>query len=115
VHEASAAEAILRIALAESGKRDGARVSKIRMVVGESRGYMKESLAMFLQAMAKGGPVEGAALEVEYVKTRLRCLACGLEFDRAGFAFQCPSCGGKAELTGRGDELYIDSLEIEEE
>ncbi len=114
MHEASAAESILRIALAESEARGGARVTKLRLVIGESRGYMEESLALYFGAMAKGGPAEGAALEIEYVKTRLRCASCGTEFDRSGFSFACPGCGGAGALTGRGDELYVDSLEIEE-
>ena len=118
MHEASAAEAILRIASSEIrarfGVRSAARVTRIRLVVGEATGYMEESLAFFLGAMAKGGPVDGASLEVEYVKLRLRCGVCGEEYDRGNFAFSCPRCGGPGSLTGSGDEFYVDSIEIEE-
>ena len=114
MHEASAVESMLRIASAEAAAHGAARVTKIRLVVGEATGYMEESLAFFLEAMAKGGPVEGAKLEIEYLKTRLRCAACGEEFDRAGSSFACPKCGERATLTGSGSEFYIDSIEIEE-
>lgn len=115
MHEASAAEAILRIAAAESAARGGARVTKVALVVGEATGYMEESLAFFLGRMAEGGPAAGAALEVRYVKTRLRCDACGTEFDRAGTSFACPSCRGPGRLAGAGDEFYVDYIELEGE
>jgi hydrogenase nickel incorporation protein HypA/HybF len=115
MHEASAAEAILRIVDAETGARGADRVTKIRLVVGEATGYMEESLAFFLGIMAKGGPAEGAALEVEYVKTRLRCASCGEEYDRVGWVLECPRCGGPGSLAGSGDEFYVDSIEIEKE
>jgi hydrogenase nickel incorporation protein HypA/HybF len=114
VHEASAAEAILRIVSAESEARGRARVSKIRLVVGEATGYMEESLELFFRQMAAGGPAADAVLELRYVKTRLRCPSCGAQFDRRGSSFACPVCGGPAELAGGGDEFYVDSLEIEE-
>jgi hydrogenase nickel incorporation protein HypA/HybF len=114
MHEASAVESILRIASAEASAHGAARVTKIRLIVGEATGYMEESLAFFLEAMAKGGPVEGAELEIEYVKTGLRCSSCGEEFDRVGSSFACPKCGERAVLTGSGAEFYVDSIEIEE-
>jgi hydrogenase nickel incorporation protein HypA/HybF len=114
MHEASAAESILKIAVAEARARGALRVTRLRLVVGEATGYMKESLAFFLDMLAKGGPAEGAALELEYVKTRLRCGACGEEFGRSGSSFACPRCGGPGALAGGGDEFYLDSIEIEE-
>ena len=113
MHEASAAEAILRIVVPEARSRGADRVARIRLVVGEATGYMEESLAFFFGAMAKGGPAEGAVLEIEYVKTRLRCGSCAEEYDRAGWSFSCPRCGGPGSLTGSGDEFYVDSIEIE--
>ena len=114
MHEASAVQSILRIAGEEAAARGAARVTKLRLVVGEATGYMEESLAFFLELMAKGGPVEGAKLELSYVGTGLRCLSCGKEYARRGSSFACPSCGGAGVLTGSGDEFYLDSIEIEE-
>jgi hydrogenase nickel incorporation protein HypA/HybF len=113
MHEASAAASILRIALEEASRRGATRVTRLRVVAGEATGYMEESLAFFLGVLSKGGAAEGAALELSCVKTRLRCRSCGAEFDRRGSSFACPSCGGPGELTGAGDEFYLDSIEIE--
>lgn len=113
MHEAGAAQAIVEM-LADLAREKGAsRVSSVRVVAGETAAYMEESLAFYLGFFAKGGPVEGARLELEVIKPRMRCKACGLEFERQRFSFSCPSCGGVAVATDLGTEFYIDSAEFE--
>lgn len=124
MHEASAAEAIVRLVGEELGRRTGAgtvavslplpRVAKLNLVVGESTGYMEESLAFYLALYGKGGPLEGAALSIRYVKPRFLCRACGTEFERRRFSFDCPACGKPGELVSSGSDLFIDSIELEE-
>jgi hydrogenase nickel incorporation protein HypA/HybF len=120
VHEASAAEAIVKMvcgvveekrASAEFGL--AARVSRISLVVGEATGYMRESLEFYVSASAKGSPAEGAALDIRYIKPLLRCPSCGREFERRRFSFDCPGCGTQGVMTGTGSEFYIDSIEVE--
>ena len=114
MHEASAAEAIVRLVTVEAAAHNAARISRISLVLGETAGYMRESLEFFVAAAARGGPAEGAALDIRYVRMRLRCGSCGLEYDRAGFTFDCPSCGARGMLAGAGNEFYVDSVELEE-
>jgi hydrogenase nickel incorporation protein HypA/HybF len=114
VHEASAAEAIVRIVSAEAAARNAARISRISLVMGEATGYMRESLEFYLAATAKGSPAEGAALDIRYLKTLLRCPSCGIQFERGSFAFECPACGTRGLMIGAGSEFYVDSIEIEE-
>ena len=64
MHEASAAEAIVKMTSAEALSRKAARVSRISLVVGEATGYMRESLEFYVAASAKGTIAEGAALDV---------------------------------------------------
>ena len=118
MHEASAAEAIVKMVAEEAAARakaeaKGYRVSRISLVVGETTGYMRESMEFYVAASARGTAVEGAALDIRYVKPRLRCPACGLEFERKRFSFDCPACGAQGEMTKAGSEFYIDSIEIE--
>jgi hydrogenase nickel incorporation protein HypA/HybF len=118
MHEASASEAIVKMVAEEAlarGRSEGRalRVARIRLVVGEATGYMRESLEFYLAASAKGTPAEGAALELRYVKPKLRCPSCGLEYERRRFTFECPSCGAQGTMTGIGSEFYVDSIELE--
>jgi hydrogenase nickel incorporation protein HypA/HybF len=119
VHEASASEAIAKMVSEEARSRglaDGRsyRVAKVNLVVGEANGYMRESLEFYFSASARGTPAEGAALGIRYVKPRLRCPSCGLEYERRRFSFECPSCGAQGSMTEIGSEFYVDTIEIEE-
>jgi hydrogenase nickel incorporation protein HypA/HybF len=118
MHEASASEAIVKMvsdeALAQSG-RDGRqyRVTRINLVVGVATGYMRESLEFYVAASARGTLAEGAALDIRYVKSLLRCPSCGLEYERRRFTFECPACGAQGAMTKAGSEFYIDSINVE--
>ncbi len=114
MHEASAVEALVAMLSSEVARRGGGRISSIRLVAGETRGFMVESLEFYLGLLAKGTPLEGAALSVRFVKPRLLCPACGLEFERSRFTFECPSCGGPGRMTKVGGEFYVDSIDLEE-
>lgn len=119
MHEASAAESIVRMAHAEAESHSSLtgrnlRVTHIRLVVGETTGYMRESLEFYVGVFARGTRVEGATLDIRYVKPRLKCPACGLEFERQRFSFDCPSCGSQGLMTGAGREFFIDSIEVED-
>ena len=103
MHEASASEAIAKMVSEEArvrGLADGRsyRVTKISLVVGEATGYMRESLEFYIAASAQGTPAEGAILELRYVKPKLRCPSCGLEYERRRFTFECPTCGAQGTI-----------------
>lgn len=117
MHEASAAESIVRIVRDEVEARHVAcgrdlRVMQINLVVGETTGYMRESLEFYVGVFASGTCAEGASLSVRYVKPTLRCPSCGLEYERLRFSFACPSCGEDGVMTGTGGEFYVDSIEV---
>jgi len=57
---------------------------------------------------------EGARLELELLEARLHCNPCGIEWSIDVPAFRCPSCGdGDVAVVG-GNELQVESIEVEE-
>lgn len=114
MHEASVVESLVAMLGEEVAKRGGGRVTRIRLVVGEATGYMAESLEFYLGELGRGTPVEGAELSLRYVKPKLRCPACGHEYERRRFTFDCPRCGEQGRLTDIGGEFYIESIDLEE-
>ena len=56
---------------------------------------------------------EGARLEQEYIPARLRCADCESEWDPEDAWFRCMGCGGAGEVIA-GDELEVESIEVEE-
>jgi hypothetical protein len=58
---------------------------------------------------------EGATLELEIVPAVLRCSACAHEWEIESRPFWCPSCaGGDVRSPVRGEELEVESIEIED-
>ena len=49
------------------------------------------------------------------VPARLRCEGCETEWVAEAAAFRCPSCGGGDVLVLTGEELEVESIELEVE
>jgi len=110
MHEASLAEGIINTVVEHAG---GAKVQQIFLVIGESSGVMGESLSMYFDIYAENTLCEGATIEIEIVKPKLMCKACGELFVRKPFSFEC-TCGGEGRPTDIGREFFIKSITVEE-
>jgi hydrogenase nickel incorporation protein HypA/HybF len=111
MHELSIADSIVRIACAHAA---GRRVVKVELKVGHLRQVVPESLAFAFELVAQGTAAEGAELELEEVPAAGRCRGCGAETELGGFPLACARCGGLDLELLRGEELLVDSLELEE-
>jgi hydrogenase nickel incorporation protein HypA/HybF len=111
LHELSIAESVVRIA---SRQADGRRVMKVQMKVGYLRQVVPSALSFGFGLLAEGTPVEGAELEMEQVPAEGRCRGCGVESLLVDFPLQCGWCGGFDLEILKGEELMVESLELEE-
>ena len=111
MHELSIAEAVVRIANRHAA---GRRITRVELKVGHLRQVVPSALEFAFELVAKDTPAEGAELAIEELPAEGRCRACGAETTMAGFPLCCAACGGlDIELTS-GEELLVDSLELEE-
>lgn len=111
MHELSIAESVVRI----SGQQaDGRRVTKVHMKVGHLRQVVPSALAFSFGLVAEGTPVEGAELEMEEIPASGRCHDCGVESQLGNFPLQCRGCEGFELEILTGEELLVESLELEE-
>jgi hydrogenase nickel incorporation protein HypA/HybF len=111
LHELSIAESVVRIA---SRQADGRRVTKVQMKVGYLRQVVPSALTFGFGLLAEGTPVEGAELEMEQIPAEGRCRSCGMESRLGIFPLQCGTCGGFDLEILKGEELMVESLELEE-
>jgi hydrogenase nickel incorporation protein HypA/HybF len=111
MHELSIASAIVDTAIAHAG---GRRVSVVTVRAGRLRQVVPRSLVFSFALVSRETLVEGARLELEVVPARLRCRACAREWDVEVPAFRCPGCGGGDVAVLSGDELEVESIEVEE-
>jgi hydrogenase nickel incorporation protein HypA/HybF len=111
LHELSIAESIVQIA---SRHANGRRVTKVKVEIGHLRQVVPSALAFSFELVAEGTPVERAELEMEEIPAIGRCRECGVESQLRNFPLQCGGCGGFDLEILRGEELLVQSLELEE-
>jgi hydrogenase nickel incorporation protein HypA/HybF len=121
MHELAVAQAIVA-----AGERyaEGRPVSVVRVRVGRLRQVVPEYLSFYFEVAAKETLCEEAALECERVPSRLRCSACGAEWDPAPppareqdqliVRFRCPECSSADHRVVSGDELVVESIDVTE-
>ena len=116
MHEYPITKRIVEIAeeYARNNGGDNVRVTRITLVAGDAAGSVPDTVAMYFDEIAKGGPCQGATLEIKRVIPKLRCTVCGELFTRKPFSFSCPSCGADGAPTDIGREFYMESIEITE-
>ena len=111
LHELSIAESVLRVAVRQA---DGRKVIRVQMRVGYLRQVVPSSLVFGFGLLAEGTLAEGAELKIEQVPAEGRCRGCGVESRLGNFPLQCPGCESLDLEILKGEELMVDSLELEE-
>jgi len=123
MHELALSRAIVEAALRHA---EGRRVTVVRVRVGALRQVVRESLRFNFEIVTRDTACDGARLELELIAAQLRCASCGRSWNPAPRpateigqlvtppSFRCPECGaGDADVVG-GQELEIESIDVEE-
>lgn len=112
MHELAISSAVLETVLRHA---DGRRVSAVRLRVGHLRQVVPDSLDFYWGIVTRDGICEGSVLAQEVIAARLECTACAREWEIELPVFRCPTCGGADVRVAAGDELEVESIEVEEE
>lgn len=111
MHELSIAQAIVDVASRHAGE---SRVARVYVRVGRLRQVVPSALEFSFELCAHGTPVEGAELELEVVPVGVMCRGCAGHSELDGFPLACGACGGLDVEVTQGEELQVESLELEE-
>jgi hydrogenase nickel incorporation protein HypA/HybF len=112
VHELSISSAVVATAVRHA---KGRRVTAVQVRVGALRQVVPDSLSFYFGIVARETVCEGAALELELIAARLHCEDCETEWAADAPAFRCPACAGAAVSVVCGDELEVESIEVDTE
>jgi len=115
MHESSIVQSILKTVCDKGAEMHVRAITKVSIVVGEDTGFMGDSIQFYFDRHAAYTIAAGAKLEIRFVKAKLKCPACGAQFERKRFEFACPVCGTDGIPSEIGKECYIENIEIEEE
>jgi hydrogenase nickel incorporation protein HypA/HybF len=112
VHELSIAQAIVDVATRNAGE---GRVTRVYVQIGRLRQVVPAALEFSFELCARDTPVEGASLELEDIAVSVKCRSCGAAGAPSEFPLSCHACGGLNVEVVRGEELLVQSLELETE
>ncbi|WP_239334279.1 hydrogenase/urease maturation nickel metallochaperone HypA [Frankia sp. CiP3] len=101
MHEAGLARAAVAALVDASA---GARVRTVVLAIGT--GVDIDAAAAAWHGAATGTCLEASHVEWRNAADRLRCFACGCEYD-GGRLDPCPSCGGNGIVIAAADELAV--------
>jgi hydrogenase nickel incorporation protein HypA/HybF len=112
MHEFSIASAVVDTAVRHAR---GRRVTVVTVRFGRLRQVVPDALAFAFGIVTRETVCEGARLEQVVVAARLRCAPCAYEWEIEVPAFRCPRCAGAAVAVISGEELEVESIEVEED
>jgi hydrogenase nickel incorporation protein HypA/HybF len=112
VHELAIADSVVRIACAHAA---GRKIAAVELKVGHLRQVVPSALEFSFGLVAEGTEAEGAELRIEVVPAAGRCRACGADTALPELPLRCARCGGLDLDVLQGEELLVDSLEIEQQ
>lgn len=90
---------------------NGAKVSRVTLVVGKLSAVMPESIRFCFDICAKGTLLEGAQLEIEEPPGLGACQACGAQMELSALGGRCV-CGSNNLKVVSGEELKIREMEV---
>ena len=109
MHELSITRSLLDQALAAAEKHGARRISRIRLLLGESGGLVPDCVQFYFDEMKKGTIAAEAELEFQRVPLRIRCPKCGAEF---GKIEEMCTCNAGGDIIS-GQELVIESIDVD--
>ena len=115
MHEFSIAQTIVQAVLAELKKVQPARLVRARIVAGNLHQLVPGNLTFAYKVLTKETAAAGSSLSIRRVPITAECRQCHWRGVIRGALFACGRCqAGDIEITG-GKELYLDSIEVEQD
>lgn len=112
MHEFAVTEGLLEIIQAEARKAGAERVDEVHVTIGELSTFVDRSIEFYFAELSRGTLAEGAELVFNTVEARAWCDVCELEFHPESAFICCPRCNNPVFKLTRGQELFVDSIEI---
>jgi hydrogenase nickel incorporation protein HypA/HybF len=113
VHELAVAQALVEQVDAVIRQHGASQASLIRVRIGPLAGVVSELLASAFPLAAAGSRMEHAVLDLVAAPIRVRCQTCGAETEAALNRLVCGACGDWHTQVVSGDELLLESIELE--
>lgn len=117
MHELGIARDLFKIVMQKARENSLKTITKVRMKVGVASGIEEDLLRhSFLDHIFPGTIAQGAELELVEETVGAKCKDCGKQIDTSQeFTGHCPACGSFNIEVTKGKDVYLESIEGEEE
>jgi hydrogenase nickel incorporation protein HypA/HybF len=112
MHELSLMQALIDLAEGEARKHGAARISVVRVEIGDLSHVDAQTLRFCFDAAAHGSLAQGARFDIINIPAAGRCLDCGRDVAMMARFDACPECGAHRVQMTRGDDLRLLELEV---
>jgi hydrogenase nickel incorporation protein HypA/HybF len=110
MHELSICGSIASIA---TRRAEGRPVEAIHLQIGQLRQIVPATLVYCWSFVTTSTELEGARLEVDYVRARISCRSCGLVEDMGDYPLLlCSACDGADVDVLAGEEFLVTALDL---
>ncbi len=114
MHEQSIVEALLAKSLEQAEEANASKILRIYLVVGEFSGVITDNVEFYFSFLSQDTIAAEASLFFTCPPTQVRCRTCSTVFSPENGKLICPTCQARKIEIISGHELYIDSIEVEQ-
>ena len=114
MREIKALQSILTKALSEA-RQANKPVKKIQIALGEISELDSAFIQTYWSEISQGTLAERAQLEFRFINAEVQCMACFQKYHPLDRKIHCPYCGGYGAKILSGEELYLESIELDDE
>ncbi len=112
MHEVALAAALLDIVAEQATATKACRVTRLVLEIGALSHVDAHALSFAVETAARGGPADGAALEIRETPGAAYCLDCEAPVSIAARGAACPACGGVKLIVQGGEEMRLKEMEV---
>lgn len=113
MHELAVCQGLMGQVLDIANREHAERVTCIRLQIGPLSGVEPQLLKDAFPFASAGSVAADAALEIDTLAVRVRCLSCNSESQAAANRLVCGNCGDYRTQLISGDEMLLISVELE--
>lgn len=113
MHEMSIVMNIIDTVLEEAEKNGAVEVKSVHLKAGKLHQIIPETLQYCYKIATQDTIAADSELQIEEVPITARCRKCNKTFEVEDFIFMCPDCEVADTETISGDDLTLESIEIE--
>lgn len=113
MHELAITQHMVDLAVRHADGAGASRITDVHVVVGTLSGASPECIRFYWDIIAEHTLAQGARLHFREIPFELECRGCGAMFRPDGQTYNCPTCRGCGVCVARGDELYLEAIDVE--